>query len=76
MGLTVKIDRHILLVMVHDLITQEDAAQMLDVSPRTILRWLNRGWIPFVFVGSRRYLTRQLLDEWMRSSRRDSEQRS
>jgi excisionase family DNA binding protein len=50
-----------------NLLNQNQAADLLGVSPHRITKWLDRGLIPYVQIGRVRKIDREALLEWYRS---------
>lgn len=59
-----------MLFMLQHRITQREAARILGVSRQTLNNWLDRGLIPHIQVGGRRFLTQKHIADFVVASAR------
>lgn len=48
-----------------DLLSPEDAAKMIGLSPRTIVQYMTTRRIGYVIVNNRRYLTKEQVQDYI-----------
>ncbi len=56
--------------LIDNLITREELAKELGLSPRTITNWMSSGKLPCVRIGRRNMLLRSMIEIWVEKQRR------
>jgi len=56
-----------------DKMTYSDTAEYLEVTVRTVQRWMRKLGLPYYRIGGRIYFNKSDLDEWLKSQERGGE---